>query len=149
MPRHFEKRVLPYSCEQVYALVADVERYPEFLPWCLEATVIRNQQDDMRAVLAVGYKSFRETFTSLVHLAPPYAITVEYGGGPLKRLTTQWDFKPLGETECEISFFLAFEFKSFLFGAMMDLFFDKAFLSMVSAFEERARDLYGENPCKS
>lgn len=144
MPRHFEKRVLPYSCEQVYALVADVEHYPDFLPWCLEATVFRNQQEDMRAILSVGYKAFRETFTSIVHLNPPYSITVEYGGGPLKQLSTQWDFKPLAENSCEVSFFLSFEFKSFLFGAMMDLFFDKAFRSMVSAFEARAKQLYGE-----
>lgn len=144
MPRHFEKRILPYSCEQVYNLVADVEHYPAFLPWCLEATVYRKEQNYMRAILAVGYKSFRETFTSLVTLDPYQSITVSYGGGPLKQLTTEWGFAPLGESKCEVSFFLSFEFKSVLFGAMMDLFFDKAFRSMVSAFEKRAQELYGE-----
>ena len=144
MPRHFEKRILPYSCEEVYALVADVERYPEFLPWCKEATVIRNQQSHMKAVLCVGYSSFYDTFTSLVQLDPPRAITVEYGGGPLRHLSTQWEFKEIARDKCEVSFFLSFEFKSFIFGAMMDLFFDKAFKSMVSAFEARAKELYGE-----
>ncbi|MDD3181541.1 MAG: type II toxin-antitoxin system RatA family toxin [Alphaproteobacteria bacterium] len=149
MPRHFEKRILPYTCEQVYALVADVEHYPDFLPWCIEANVIRNEENCMRAILSVGYKSFRETFTSLVRLEPPHAITVEYGGGPLKHLSTHWAFKPIDDHQCEISFSLSFELKSFLFGAMMDLFFDKAFRSMVSAFEARAHQLYGEISCKT
>jgi coenzyme Q-binding protein COQ10 len=92
----------------------------------------------------VGYKGFCETFTSLVYLDPPYSINVEYGGGPLKTLCTRWDFKPLEKERCEVLFFLSFELKSFLLGAMMDLFFDSAFRSMVSAFEKRAVQLYGE-----
>ncbi|MGE4351599.1 MAG: type II toxin-antitoxin system RatA family toxin [Bdellovibrionales bacterium] len=151
MPHHFEKRTVPYSCEQMYNLVADVERYPDFLPWCQKATVIRHGEDQMKAILAVGHKSFHETFTSLVSLTPPSGITVEYGGGPLKHLNTRWTFTPLEGNRCEITFDLSFSFKSFLLSAMMDLFFDKAFRRMVSAFEERAQELYDKKeegpPC--
>jgi len=149
MPRHFEKRVLPYTPEQMYALVADVARYPEFLPWCLEATVVRAEQDVLKAVLLVGHKSFHDTFTSIVKLDPPHGLSVTYGGGPLKSLSNVWTFEPAGQAGCEITFFVSFEFKSFLLGAMMDVFFESAFCRMVSAFEQRAAQLYGESKCPS
>lgn len=142
MPRHFEKRLVPYSCAQMFALVADVARYPEFLPWCLEAEVTRANDQEMRAILAVGFKSLRDTFTSLVHLDAPNTIKVTYGGGPLQRLQNEWTFTPTPDGGCEIAFLVDFAFKSFLLGAMMDLFFDKAFRTMVSAFEQRAKELY-------
>jgi len=143
MPRHFEKRVLPYTPRQMFDLVADVARYPEFLPWCLEAHVVRSDDASLKAVLLVGYSALHDTFTSHVTLDPYKEITVAYGGGALKSLNNTWTFHPVGEDCCEINFFVAFEFKSFLMGAMMELFFDKAFCHMVAAFEKRAVELYG------
>lgn len=145
MPRHFEKRVLPYSCEELFQLVADIEHYPDFLPWCFEAEITRRDDDYIHACLVVGYKSFRETFASHVHLEPPHRITVTYGGGPLKQLSTKWAFTQLEPNKTEVAFFVSFEFKSLLFNAMMDVFFDYAFRSMVRAFEKRAQELYGEH----
>ncbi len=144
MPRHFEKRKLPYTCEQLYSLVADIEQYPAFLPWCLSAHITKREGHYAHAVLDVGYRSFRESFASHVHFSSPHMIVVEYGGGPLKHLSTKWEFAPSVDQECIVSFSLSFAFKSFFFGAMMDLFFDRAFRSMVSAFEARAKEIYGE-----
>lgn len=149
MPRHFEKRVVPYSPQQMYDLVADVARYPEFLPWCLDSHVVRTQDNKLTAVLHVGYKAFHDTFTSHVTLEPPKKISVEYGGGPLKSLGNVWEFAPADNGGCEVSFFVSFEFKSVLLGAMMDLFFDNAFCRMVGAFEKRAGALYGVSSAKS
>ena len=143
MPRHFEKRIVSYTPQQMFDLVADVARYPEFLPWCLDSHVIRAEANRLKAVLHVGYKAFHDTFTSHVTLEPPHKISVEYGGGPLKALGNVWEFTPVDAGKCEVSFFVSFEFKSFLLGAMMDLFFEKAFCRMVEAFEARAAQLYG------
>ncbi len=144
MPQHFEKRWLPYAPEQLFALVADVGRYPEFLPWCLGARMRGRRGDTVTADLVVGYKAFRETFTSVVTLRHPERITVSYVAGPLADLRNEWSFAPGANGGCDLTFDVDFRFRSFFLSSVMDLFFDKAFRKMVAAFEARAAALYGK-----
>ena len=144
MRRHLEKRVLPYTPQQVFDLVADVAHYPTFLPWCLDAEVTRKTETEMTAILQIGWKGLRDAFVSHVALDTPHAIVVTYGGGPLQHLENEWRFSPLPNGQCEVTFFVAFDFKSVLLGKLMDLFFETAFCRMVSAFEKRAEDIYGQ-----
>ena len=143
MPFHSEKRVLPYTPEQVFALVAAVDRYPEFLPWCKAARILEQSNEALTADLIIGYKMFSEKFRSQVTLDRPQAISVKYMSGPLSHLTNVWAFKPVGKNECELSFEVDFDFKSPLLRSAMEMFFDKALSKMVGAFETRAKELYG------
>ena len=143
MPIHRETRILPYTPEQVFSLVADVERYPEFLPWCVACRIKRQETStSFTADLAVGFKMVREQFTSRVTLDPPGGITVEYLTGPFEHLRNTWGFKPAaGGTE--VDFFLSFEFRSKLLQAVIGVLFEEAVQRMVGAFETRAAKLYG------
>lgn len=143
MPAHSEKRILPYTPEQLFELVADVERYPEFLPWCKACRVLRRDESSLTADLIIGYKIFSEKFRSEVKLDRPRLIDVRYLSGPLSHLRNQWEFQPSGRDACELSFEVEFDFQSSLLGAAMDMFFDKALMKMVAAFEARAAALYG------
>jgi coenzyme Q-binding protein COQ10 len=140
--RHHETRFLPYTPEQLFELVAGVERYPEFLPWCKGARVLERSEGLIKADLIIGYKMFQEKFTSTVTLDRPRAITVHYVSGPLSHLTNEWEFNP-AKGGCDLSFQVDFDFQSPLLRAAMDMFFDKAITKMVAAFEERAGKLYG------
>ena len=142
MPTHAEQRVLPYTPEQLFALVADVERYPEFLPWCVGARVRERSGNLIIADLIIGFRLFRERFTSRVALDPPRRIDVEYTEGPFRYLNNHWVFEkaPGG---CRIDFFVDFEFKSRLMQKLIEVLFSEAVRRMVGAFEKRARDLYG------
>ncbi|MSO55038.1 MAG: type II toxin-antitoxin system RatA family toxin [Rhodospirillales bacterium] len=144
MPTHAEKRHLPYTAQQMFELVADVGRYPEFLPWCLDARVIERQGPLLRADLVVGFKIFRETFTSEVTLTPPKTIQVRYLDGPFKRLDNRWTFEPNGQSGCSVDFYIDFEFHSRLFQGAMEAVFGEAAHRMVGAFEKRAEALYGK-----
>jgi len=144
MPQHQETRVLPYSAEQMFDLVAGIELYPAFLPWCKEAMILTRSRNKLTADLVIGYKFFQEKFTSLVTLDKPRAITVHYNSGPLSHLSNEWTFTSKGKKSCEISFHVDFDFKSPLLRAAMNVFFDKALSKMVAAFEERAEALYGK-----
>lgn len=147
MPEHRETRLLPYTPEQIYTLVADVERYPEFLPWCVACRIIRRTSPtSFIADLAVGFKMVREKFTSRVTLEPMQAITVEYVSGPFAHLTNTWNFAPApgGTSEgTTVSFYLSFEFKSKLLQSLIGVLFEEAVHRMVSAFETRAAKFYG------
>ncbi len=145
MPVHQETRHLPYTPEQVYDLVADVERYPEFLPWCV-ACRIKTRETPTRFIadLAVGFKMVREQFTSRITLAPKTAITVDYLSGPFEHLRNTWGFKAAPGGGCEVDFFLTFEFRSKLLQAVIGALFEEAVHRMVSAFEARAAKLYGK-----
>lgn len=144
MPVHSEKRYLPYTPEQMYALVADVERYPEFLPWCVACRKTKILDNGFDADLAIGFKMVREKFTSRVTLNPPSDILVEYKDGPFKYLSNSWKFSrgPDGEG-CEIDFYLEFEFRSVFLQKIIGALFEEAVRRMVAAFESRAADLYG------
>jgi coenzyme Q-binding protein COQ10 len=143
MPQHQEKRILPYKPEQLFDLVAGIEHYPEFLPWCKAARILERDTNNVTADLIIGYKMFQEKFTSLVTLDRPRAITVQYKSGPLAHLSNQWMFKSVEAGACELSFHVDFDFRSSLLRSAMEMFFDKALLKMVSAFEARAKELYG------
>ena len=148
MPTHGEKRVLPYSAEQMYDLVADVSRYPEFLPWNSAARVRRvTPQPDgrqlMDADLVISFKVFRERFASRVMLdEATRRIDTEYLDGPFKYLKSHWIFHP-HDCGCEVEFFVDFEFKSAILQGVIGLVFNEAMHRIVAAFEKRADQLYG------
>lgn len=147
MPTHSERRVVPYTPRQIYDLVADVGKYPEFLPWCVGARVRERGERLIVADLAIGFRMFRERFTSRVTLSPDEAggprIDTEYADGPFKRLHSHWIFRAHADG-CEIDFFVDFEFRSRLLQATIELLFHEAVRRMVAAFENRAKALYGK-----
>ncbi len=149
MPTHAERRVLDYTPAQLYALVAAIDRYPEFLPWCIAARITGRSRDDagrevLLADMVIGFKMFRERFTSRVTLEPDtHTIHVAYVTGPMKHMVNRWHFLPHGEGQCEVDFFVDFEFRSRLLQKTIELLFTEAVKRMVSAFETRARRLYG------
>jgi coenzyme Q-binding protein COQ10 len=142
MTTHAEQRVLPYSPEQVFELVADIERYPEFLPWCIGARIRERQPNLVVADLIIGFKMFREQFTSRVALDPPRKIDVTYAEGPFHHLNNRWIFESVPEG-CRVDFFVDFEFNSRLLQKVIGVLFSEAVRRMVGAFEKRARELYG------
>lgn len=123
-------------------LVADIRRYPEFLPW-VAAVRIREESDAlMVADMSVGFKALRETFTSRVKLVPHSHIDVDYVSGPLKHLHNDWHFTPEG-SGTKLDFAVDFEFRSKMFERLAGAFFHEAFKRMVASFESRATKLYG------
>ncbi|MSO68914.1 MAG: type II toxin-antitoxin system RatA family toxin [Alphaproteobacteria bacterium] len=145
MPRHAEKRALPYTVDQIFDLVADVGRYPEFLPWCLGSRIIKNEPTEIRADLLIGFKVFRERWHSRVLLTRPQQIDIDYVDGPFRHLENRWRFEPEGEG-CLIDFYVDFEFRSRLLNRVMAGLFGEAVHRMVRAFETRAREIYGPQP---
>ena len=145
MPTHRETRVLPYTPEQVYDLVADIARYPEFLPWVRATRVTSNDGHLLVADMVIGFKMVRERFTSRVRLDRPHTLRVDYVSGPLKRLTNEWRFTPDGRG-CRVDFAVDFEFSSRTFERLAGAFFGEAFRRMVAAFEARAAALYAPTP---
>jgi coenzyme Q-binding protein COQ10 len=143
MPRHFEQRVLPYSPDQMFALVADIEQYPAFLPWCRSVCLREKSGNAVTADLDVGTSHFHDRFTSHVTFERPCRITVAYGGGALAYLANEWRFAPLAGGGCEVSFYLDFGLRSSLQGALANIVFNKAFKKMAQAFELRAKEIYG------
>jgi coenzyme Q-binding protein COQ10 len=142
MPTHAERRILRYSPEQMFDLVADVRRYPEFLPWCVGARVISRDEHELLADLTIGFRMFRESFRSRVTLERPNEVRVTYENGPFRYLNNTWKFKPLPQG-CEIDFFVDFEFRSQLLQAVIGVVFNEATRVMVRSFERRAMVLYG------
>ena len=145
MPTHIEQREMPYSAEQMFDLVAGVERYPEFLPWCLASRITKREGDVFYADLIIGYKMVREKFTSKVTLTRPGLVHVEYLSGPMKYLSNHWRFIDGPGGSCTVDFHLDFEFKNPVFQKLMGMFFNEAVKRMVQAFEDRARDLYTQD----
>ena len=132
----------------MFALVADVEKYPQFLPLCEALTVRTRRERDGRTVLVadmtVGYKAIRETFTSQVLLKPDETtIDVKYLDGPFRYLTNEWRFAPAEDGGSHVYFFIDYEFKSRILGAVMGAMFDRGFRMFADAFEKRANTVYG------
>ncbi len=142
MPRHAETRILSYTPEQMFDLVADVAKYPQFLPWMIGARVRSNTGTEMVADLIIGFKIFRESFTSKVTLDRPSTIHVDYISGPLKYLRNEWQFAAV-DGGCKVDFLVDFQFQSRMFETLVGGLFTEAVRRMVAAFETRARDLYG------
>jgi coenzyme Q-binding protein COQ10 len=144
MPRHTETRILPYSPEQLFDLVADVGRYQEFLPWVAATRIRADSEHEMIADLVVGFKALKETFTSRVRKTRPETIEIDYVEGPLKYLRNSWKFRAVpGGTE--VDFCVDFAFRNRLFEALAGQMFDRALRRMIGAFEERADALYGSS----
>ena len=149
MPQFRTKRRVKHSAAEMFDLVADVERYPEFVPLC-QSLRVRNRTQSGEAVetlvadMTVAYKVMRETFVSRVTLdRPNLKILVEYLDGPFSRLDNRWTFRPVSEQVCDIEFFIAYEFKSRMLGMLMGAMFDAAFRRFAEAFERRADAVYG------
>lgn len=146
MPVHAEKRKLPYTPRQLYDLVADVKRYPEFLPWCLAARIKSHEGNIILADLVIGFKMLRERFTSRVELHDEdpenLRIDVSYVEGPFRYLNNHWMFLA-DEDGCLIDFYVDFEFRSKLLQRVMQPLFNEAVRRMVASFEARAKELYG------
>jgi coenzyme Q-binding protein COQ10 len=143
MPGLHEVRRMPYSAEQMFDLVADVDRYSDFLPWVIATRVKSDDETQMVADMLVGFKSLREKLTSRVEKRRPEEIRVHYVDGPLRDLANRWLFRPLGSGECEVEFSVDFSFRNALFEKLAGQYFDRAFGKMVTAFEERAAQLHG------
>lgn len=147
MPTHSETRFLPYTPDQMYALVADVPSYPAFLPWCAAARVRkrtpRGACEEMEADLVIRFKLFRERFGSRVLLWPDqHRIDTEYLDGPFRHMTSCWVFSP-ADGGCEVSFFVDFEFRNAILQGIIGVVFNEAMQRIVRAFERRAAALYG------
>ncbi|MDA1100060.1 MAG: type II toxin-antitoxin system RatA family toxin [Proteobacteria bacterium] len=146
MPTHAERKILPYTPGQMFDLVADIERYPEFLPWCVACRITRRDGPVIWGDLMIGFKVFRETFTSRVTLHPPHGIDVEYIDGPFRYLNNHWQFIPAangsGGEGTEIDFFIDFEFRSRMLQTVATTVFNEAVRRMVGAFETRASVIY-------
>lgn len=153
MPSHSEKRNLPYSAQEMYDLVANVEAYPEFLPWTAAAR-IRSRQTlaDSEVVLAdlvISFKVFRERFGSRVTLfSKERRIETEYLDGPFKYLKSTWKFQELETGGCHVDFFVDFEFKSRILQGVIGVVFNEAMQRVVRAFEMRAEALYGHKEAR-
>ncbi|MEQ9331833.1 type II toxin-antitoxin system RatA family toxin [Thalassobaculum sp.] len=143
MPTHAEKRVVPHTPEQLFNRVADISRYPEFLPWCIGARIKRRDGRVVFADLVIGYKMIRERFTSRVDPQPDrLRIDVSYSEGPFRYLNNHWVFEPHPDG-CLIDFYVDFEFRNRMLQSVIGLFFNEAVRRMVQAFETRADQLYG------
>tara|TARA_B100000886_G_scaffold338168_1_gene300426 strand:+ start:2295 stop:2729 length:435 start_codon:yes stop_codon:yes gene_type:complete len=143
LPSHSEIRELPYTAEQMHSLVLDIEKYPEFLPWCTNARILSRDlnKNIILADLVIGFKAFSETFTSSVYFETPELIVVNFEKGPFKYLMNNWRFCSIG-SRCNVSFDIDFEFQSRILRAVMAPLFHEAVCRMVGAFESRAAHLY-------
>ena len=148
MPQFRTKRRVQHSAGDMFDLVADVERYPEFVPLCQSLRVRERTPGDgtetLVADMTVAYMLMRETFVSRVTLdRPNLKIQVEYLDGPFSHLDNRWTFKPASETTCEVDFFISYEFRSRVLGMLMGAMFEAAFRRFAEAFERRADVVYG------
>lgn len=141
MRTHNEEIITPYTTRQIYDLVADVDKYPEFIPWCVAARVTERTSEYVVADLVVGFKGITEKYTSRVHLKEN-EIEVEYLSGPFETLENNWKFTST-ENGSKIDFYIKFQFKSKLLQALIGGLFEAACHKMVNAFTERAKKLYG------
>ena len=149
MPKHFEKKIVSFTAKQMYELVADIDNYREFLPWCndskiIEVTNIDNEKKTLIADLEIGYKELVYTYRSNVLLNnQELTIKVDFVHGPFKNLDNSWIFKKIDDQSCEIEFFIDFELNVGVLNLLISKFFDKAFKKMVNSFENRANQIYG------
>ncbi len=149
MPSFTTTRRVRHAADQMFDLVADVEKYPQFVPLCESLKVTRREDAGegrtmLVAEMGVAYKLFRENFTSRVTLdKPKLEILVEYLSGPFQSLQNRWPFKPDGEHACEVAFFIEYEFRSRTLGMVMGAVFEAAFRRFAEAFEKRADEVYG------
>ena len=152
MPQFTTRRKVRHSASDMFNLVADVERYPEFVPLCKDLKLRQRtaSEEGIETVVAdmtVSFKLVRESFRSRIILdRPELQILVEYLQGPFSHMQNRWTFRPAGEKACEVEFFIDYEFKSRMLGLLMGSMFDVAFRRFAAAFEARADQVYGRKP---
>ncbi len=140
--KHEERRVINHTPSNLYKLVSDVKKYPEFLPWCLGARVKNNKKNSFDADLIIGFKIYKEIYSSQIFLDQfNKKITVNYKSGPFEYLQNHWIFNE-NKKGCEVEFMVNFKFKSVFLQTLMETLFAEAVKRMVSAFENRANQLY-------
>jgi ribosome-associated toxin RatA of RatAB toxin-antitoxin module len=133
--------IVEHSAAEMYALVDDIEAYPRFLPWCLEARVAA-VGDNKRATLTVGLRGIRQSFTTLNHNRLSGTIDMRLVEGPFKHFSAAWRFTPLSEQACEIAFSVRYEFASRALGKLLEPLFDEIADTTVDAFKRRADELH-------
>ncbi|MGH8758821.1 MAG: type II toxin-antitoxin system RatA family toxin [Burkholderiales bacterium] len=140
-----EKSVLvEYSASQMHALVEDVARYPEFLPWCGGSEVLWREGDVTHAAIRIDYRGIRQRFSTENRSRPPQLIEMKLVDGPFRQLDGSWHFKPLGEQACKIEFRLRYEFSSRLLEKLVGPVFHYIANTFVEAFVRRAQQIYGK-----
>lgn len=141
MPKCFCERILPYSCEEMFNLVADIEKYPQFLPWCQSLTIDKHSGNEVIATIEIGTGKFMKSFTSKVMFNRPERILISHCKGQLKHLRGEWIFRQ-HHSGCFLSFYLDFSLRSRFLDRIINLAFSKIFAEIESAFMKRAEQLY-------
>lgn len=143
---HTVKRsvLLPYSCKQMFNLVAEVEKYPEFMPWCGGASVSQRDEKGMEASVTISIAGIRQTFTTRNEHDSPNRIILRLVKGPFSTLTGDWQFIPLGEDGCKIVFTMDYEFSSRALEMVVGPIFNRVANSFIDSFTRRAQEVYGD-----
>ena len=143
MPVKSITKKFAFSKEEVINLILDIDHYKEFLPWCKNSYIVKNQEDASKKIISadleIGYKQFSDTYTSLVTLDKnKFEITVIHLTGPLKKLNNIWKFKELSNKSCEVNFYIEIELDNFILNKIFEKFFNTGFEKIFLAFQERA-----------
>jgi coenzyme Q-binding protein COQ10 len=142
MPKIRVKEILPFSCEQIYQVVVDVESYPKFLPWCSSARVWDRKENQFMAEMTVSFKGIREKFQTLDIIEPNKKVEINLKSGPFQYLASTWSFSPIGEDRTQVEFFIDFRFSNRMKEMIMGPVFTQVSKQMISAFRKRAIVLY-------
>lgn len=135
--------LVPYSCAQMFDLVSDVEKYPEFMPWCGGTTVLSHDEQSMEASIVINFAGLKQTFSTHNTHEPPHLITLQLVDGPFSDLTGRWEFQSLGEDACKVLFTMSYGFSSRALGAVVGPVFNRIATSFIDSFTKRAQDCYG------
>lgn len=135
--------IVPYSCEQMFNLVNDIERYPEFLDWCSCAEIIEYTANEIVAELTISYSGIDKSFTTRNSLMSSNKIMMNLVEGPFKHLTGSWDFIAINNQGCKVEFKLDFEFSNYFVSLMFGKVFQEIAEKIVNNFSKRAQDVYG------
>lgn len=138
--------LLPYSAEEMYALVADIESYCKFLPWCAGARIVARDAQSVTAAIDISYRGVHKTFTTRNELDPGHSMTLQLVDGPFKLLQGYWRFEALEEKACKVSLDLQFEFSNFLLEFAIGSVFSTIANGLVDSFSRRAEEIYGKRP---
>ena len=141
MPKHTEILEADYSSKKLYDMVLDVEKYPEFLPWCKAAKITEKDSKKIIAVLVIEFKGITEKYTSKITFEKNKRIHVEMIEGPFKHLINRWEFIEKSKNKTEIKFFIDFEFNNLILGALIGFIFKKAIFKLSNAFIDRAKNI--------
>ena len=142
--KHYKtKRNLSYSDSKIFDLICDIERYSDFLPWCKKASIYNKVDNEFYSDITVGFNLVNETFTSKVFIIRPKEVISKATSGPFKKMVNKWKIKSLSDNSCQVSLIIEYEFRSVILRSLIGEFFDQATKKMISAFEKRAKYLYG------